>query len=445
MKKRLFFNKYILFIIVFSLILSFTGCNDPHVEVAPKSEEVSLLTFEELQGKIDIDRTMEYIEDLVGFGPRLAGLPGEVEAGKYLAEAYKDLELEVETEEFPVMVFQDKEVQLTIKQWGEATPITANSLTYSTSTPEDGLTDLPLVYAGLGRREDFNGIDVTGAIAVVHRGELFYRDKVHNSAIKGAEAVIIINTEDSPLMATLIDKSIVPAIGVSSSEGQKIMDALEEGELKADLLVNTLIEDSTSNNIIGMKESSKETDKVLIIGAHYDSVNCPGANDNASGVGGLLEIATVLKGVDLPFDIQYIAFGSEEVGLIGSRNNVTTNHLKSSSNVIGMINLDMIGMGEYLVVLRENSLSDDFLSNIAYKAALDLDIKVVAEFSGRSDHSPYENQGIPVVFLAYWPFDPLYYHTERDTLETVDPQLVKNTVEVVLKTITTLVNEEYNQ
>jgi len=53
-----------------------------------------------------------------------------------------------------------------------------------------------------------------------------------------------------------------------------------------------------------------------VVGAHYDSINkhggSPGANDNASGVGVILEAARVLKRADLPYVVEFVAFGAEE-------------------------------------------------------------------------------------------------------------------------------------
>jgi len=428
-----------MFLIISSLAFVLVGCT---MVQESSRDEVDILSFEDLQGEIEIEKAMEHIQNLVDFGPRIAGLSGEVEAGKYLLEAFKNLNLVTEAEEFSVKIFKEKGIEIVLNNQEESIPLAANILAYSTSTPEGGLKDLPLIYAGLGKTTDLVELDLTDAIAVVHRGgEIYLREKVINSASKGAKAVIIINTEDTPLISTLLEESLIPAIGVSSSEGQKIVEALKKGKLLGNLTVDTTIEEGTSSNIIGTKKSSKETDKVLIIGAHYDSVNTPGANDNAAGVGGLLEIASVLKDVDLPFNIQYIAFGAEEMYLVGSNFHVQQKYITSNKNVIGMINLDGIGMGQRLVVHRESRNSSNYLSKMVLEAADDLNIKAVEYFNGVSDHIPFENLEIPVAFLQYDPGNLYYYEAERDTFDTLEQKPIENTIKVVLKTITTLVNE----
>lgn len=418
---------------IFSLVFVLVGCTT--------MEDAGNLNYEDLQEKIEIERAMEHIQSLVDFGPRLPGQSGDVEAGKYLLEAFKNLNLITQVEEFPVQIFEAKGVEITINNQGKYIPLAANIFDYSASTPADGLKDMPLIYAGLGKTTDLVELDLTDAIAVVRRGDIYFRDKVINSASKGAKAVIIINSEDTSLISSLLEESTIPAIGVSSSEGEKIVEALKEGELLANLIVDTIIEDGASRNIIGIKKSSKETDKVLIIGAHYDSANTPGANDNAAGVGGLLEIAAVLRDVDLPFNIHYIAFGAEEMDVVGSNFHVQQRYTAGYKNVIGMINLDGIGIGHTLMVNRESRNSSNYLSKIALRAANDLNIKAVEYFNGDSDHRPFEHIGIPVAFLQYGPGNPRYYHTQLDTFDTLNSKTIENTIKVVLKIITSLANK----
>lgn len=89
--------------------------------------------------------------------------------------------------------------------------------------------------------------------------------------------------------------------------------------------------DSLQKNIVCSKEGRGKSDKILILCAHYDSIaksttgwdwqTCPapGANDNASGVAAMLEIARILKNIDMNYTIRFIAFTGEEQNLWGSR------------------------------------------------------------------------------------------------------------------------------
>ncbi len=75
---------------------------------------------------------------------------------------------------------------------------------------------------------------------------------------------------------------------------------------------------STYYNVVATKLGTTSPDEVYIVGAHYDSVNNPGADDNASGVALILETARVLGQYDSDATIRLIAFDREEQGLVGS-------------------------------------------------------------------------------------------------------------------------------
>ncbi|UCD18182.1 MAG: M20/M25/M40 family metallo-hydrolase, partial [Candidatus Zixiibacteriota bacterium] len=80
------------------------------------------------------------------------------------------------------------------------------------------------------------------------------------------------------------------------------------------------------HNVLCLKPGSSEPDKLIVIGGHYDTINfesdplifAPGADDNASGVAAVLELARILKDVDTKKSILFVAFSAEEVGLVGS-------------------------------------------------------------------------------------------------------------------------------
>ncbi len=108
------------------------------------------------------------------------------------------------------------------------------------------------------------------------------------------------------------------------------------------------VEEHTYRNIFVEIRGEKSPDKTLIVGAHYDTViGTPGADDNASGIAGLLELARLLR--DSPFDktIQLVAFTLEEPPFFRTRfmgSYVYAKHLRQQGvDVEGMICLEMIG------------------------------------------------------------------------------------------------------
>lgn len=97
-------------------------------------------------------------------------------------------------------------------------------------------------------------------------------------------------------------------------------------------------------NLIGEIAGQHEKAVVYIVGAHYDCVDkSDGADDNGSGVAGLLEAARVLSAYKFKNTIRFVGFDLEEEGWIGSKNYVFNGGLSETQTVGGAINFDMIG------------------------------------------------------------------------------------------------------
>ncbi len=187
---------------------------------------------------------------------------------------------------------------------------------------------------------------------------------------------------------------------------------------------------------------------ITIIGAHYDSrlnateetdaqlreLPVPGANDGASGVAVLLELARTLP-EDLPGQTWLVFFDAEDQGhlegwnwILGSQVFVSNLTVKPDRVVI----LDMIGDAD-LNVYRENG-SDQTLSNQIWQAAAELGYSKVfineIKYSILDDHIPFLESGIPAVDVI--DFDYAWWHTRADTADKVS----KDSLEIVGRTIT---------
>ena len=96
----------------------------------------------------------------------------------------------------------------------------------------DGSFELPIVYAGLGRPADFEGVDVDGKIALIQRGEITFLEKMHNAAAAGAELVMIFNNVSGALTIGG-DPSTVPTMAMTRSEGEALLALLDQGPVTA--------------------------------------------------------------------------------------------------------------------------------------------------------------------------------------------------------------------
>ncbi len=99
----------------------------------------------------------------------------------------------------------------------------------------------------------------------------------------------------------------------------------------------------TGENIIGRKVSANNDTRVYIVDGHYDTVDdSPGADDNASALAGILEIARVLAPLELTSTVEFIGFDLEEQGLLGSEAFVPAG-IQPDEKIAGVFNMDMIG------------------------------------------------------------------------------------------------------
>jgi len=201
-------------------------------------------------------------------------------------------------------------------------------------------------------------------------------------------------------------------------------------------------QDCSSANVIAVKPG--KSSKVVIVGGHYDSVSVgQGADDNASGIAVILEAAEVLKKVETPYTIKFIAFGAEEVGLKGSAYYVSQMSKKDIKNTVAMINLDSLAVGDKMYVYGDEG-KEGFVRDQALKIAKRLNLELEtnpglnpdypAGTTGLwSDHAPFVEQGIPYGYFeaTNWELGDLdgytqteldgeIWHTEKDTISYIE-------------------------
>jgi len=200
-----------------------------------------------------------------------------------------------------------------------------------------------------------------------------------------------------------------------------------------------------SGNVVAVKKGASSAQ--LVLGAHYDSkAGSPGANDNASGVGALLELARVLKDADTQPTVVFVFFGAEEMidsnpdhHHYGSRQYVE--HLTSAqrANIAGMISVDMIGYGTSFQMRTMGKGPDSIramLHSFARRSGIRAErLRDLGRY-GWSDHEPFELAGVPAVWVE-WRDDPVY-HTSRDTAGHISTARLRTTGLLLQKFVTSL-------
>ncbi len=195
-----------------------------------------------------------------------------------------------------------------------------------------------------------------------------------------------------------------------------------------------------TQNVVGLIEGSDPElkNEYIIIGAHYDHLGMGGwgsnsrdpdtiavhngADDNASGVAGVIEIAERLAAnqKDLKRSIVAIAFGAEEMGLLGSKYFVD-NPLVDKDKIVAMANFDMIGRlnEEHVIMVGGSGTSVESEEIIkATGTDFELELRLSPEGYGPSDHAPFYASDIPVFFINTGVHED--YHTPIDDIEFIN-------------------------
>ncbi|MBU3699857.1 MAG: M28 family peptidase [Candidatus Kapabacteria bacterium] len=347
---------------------------------------------------------------------------------------------------------------------------------------ETGSAKGEVVFAGYGLStssyDDYSGVDVKGKVVILLRGLPGWADadqtlrqlatvrsKTTIARDKGAVAVIFVNKNGdsadvlsrfgldrlgkySGILALQARRStcakVFPPKGTSlfvaetDIEKTKKPRSFQLANVTANVAVALAFEESTTSNIIGMIEGTDPTlkNEYVVVGAHYDHIgmgdenslaasNEPaihhGADDNASGTAGIIELSRAVAASPLKRSVLFMAFSGEEKGLLGSKHWVTTPTVPLDK-VTAMINLDMIGrLKDGKLNIQGVGTSSRWPAVIdSAKKGLPLTITTTADGFGPSDHSSFTGKGIPVLFF----FTGLHgdYHRPSDTWDKVNAE-----------------------
>ncbi len=363
----------------------------------------------------------------------------------------------------------------------------------------NGMLEAGVAYIGYGIRveheqikwDDYHGIDVTGKWVMILRGKpphsnsARFLDPITEDFGKavfakdmGAKGVILVNqglTNREDTLEKLTGKvggAGIPVIQLTRETADKLLQSSNESlynletyhakqrNSKSFLLkskINAAVElkdrKIQTYNVAGMIRGQHPVhrNEFIVIGAHYDHLGMggsgsrrpdsvavhPGADDNASGVAAIIEIARnlSLQKRTLQRSIIFVAFGAEEKGLIGSKYFIA-NPPVELRNIRLLVNLDMIGR------LRENNTlqlggtgtaaeMEDIISRVFHNSTLEL--AKYPEGLGPSDHASFYGQDIPVLFFSTGPH--MDYHTPQDTPDKIHYEGMKAITSSVLHLI----------
>ena len=179
-------------------------------------------------------------------------------------------------------------------------------------------------------------------------------------------------------------------------------------------------------NVIGIQRGTVYPNTYVVCGSHFDSFsysgNCPGADDNATGVASVLESARILTQYEFEYSIIYCAFGCEEMGLYGSEA-YASRCQQQGMDIIGYFNNDMNGYlwGDVIHIhcIYPNSVAPigDYYMNIGSVYFPEMPVEHKNLDYGDSDHTSFNNHG----YMGIYPFEDIdhdspYIHSSNDLI-----------------------------
>ncbi len=363
----------------------------------------------------------------------------------------------------------------------------------------------PLAFIGYGisadtlHYDDYANIDVKGKVVIILRYSpdgkdqasrfseyTAYRKKIMIARDKGALGVIFVNgpvdTTSDVLQPLQQERGFgnagIAAIQMKQNAAQLIFEAAGkdlktiQSEINKDKkpqsfdLINTSVQlrtniekiYSNTANVIGYLPGNKFKEEYIVIGAHFDHLGLGGqgsgsllpettavhngADDNASGTAGLLEVAQYVSARKQELNRTYVftAFTGEELGLLGS-----AYYVKNPSFPLektgAMINMDMIGRLKDSALTVQGVGTSPIWKDIVTKGNIDstFKLKLGQDGFGSSDHASFTSKEIPVLFF----FTGLHsdYHKPSDDWDLINyagEKLVTDYVVRVIKNLDTL-------
>lgn len=343
---------------------------------------------------------------------------------------------------------------------------------YSASTPAEGIT-AELVYIGKGTAKELEGKHLTGKIVMAEGGI----GGAYNNAIKnGALGALAYSMPRYNQPEKNIHSIQFQGIGYTDSLHQKwglllsyaarerLKAALAKGPVTVKVVVNTKIYASEELTLVANVRGKKRPHERFVFSAHVQE---PGANDNASGVGALAEMARttaqlVKKKKVIPQRTLTFLWGDE---IVSTRRYIQDDSIRAKGIKWGL-SLDMVGEdiqktgGTFLIekmpdpsaiwtrgnekhsewggsALKEADMfphyfNDLLLNRCLFEAANTGWVVRTNPFEGGSDHTPFLAAKIPGLLM--WHFTDMFYHTDADRLDMVSPAEMKHVGKCALAT-----------
>ena len=368
----------------------------------------------------------------IGF-VRVGGSEEEMKAAQMLKAEVEAMGIKADIEPFEIEDYVQEKAELEVLEPYNK-KYTVRAYRFSENTPDEGI-EAPFYYA-----ENMTDVDIAnskGKIILVNgivRLDLFR--KILKSGAVGFISMTgtMLDTEENSDLLQRSTRDTLRAFGNLPAASIRIKDAFEmvkEGASKVKLTVKGEFVTRTSHNVVATVPGTDKAEEIVSFGAHYDSVEfSTGVYDNGAGSVINMEILRHFVANPPRRTLQFNWYGSEEMGLLGSKAWVKA-HKDELKDHVYMINVDVggsvLGADQALVLASKEAANycDSFMRRKGYAVITKQDIY-------SSDGVPFADNGVPSTsFIRFGTQGAGYIHDRNDIIDWLYPKALERTTKFV--------------
>jgi carboxypeptidase Q len=384
----------------------------------------------------------------LSIGERRAGSAGDAAAAEYILDQFRQAGLQaVHGEAFPCVSVHEAQAELAIGKVGDLKPVPARVLAGSPATPDGKEVEGELVWIEMPERaERLFQPSLRGKLVVLF-GPTPTRADLHQRLVRCQPAAVI-HVDDRLPFEWVKDDGVYPAwvrrYGMPPTVTiayRAAWDLRKGGATHARARVNVQLQETTSHNLMAEIPGRRPGLPVVLLGAHHDTqCSNTGADDNASGVVALLELAVLLAGTKPLRTIRLVSFGAEEQLSVGSACYVGA-HRGEIAAMGTVLNMDSISspLGHHWLLRAGTVAFGKWLARELAGAGLDtVEQSAPIPFA---DHFPFSAFGVPSVTLMRPNMNSgmrWQHHSAQDDLSNVSSEELVRVVRAMATVTTTL-------
>jgi len=405
-------------------------------------------------------KAINHVQELAKIGYRFVGTEGDKKSIRYVKDQFCSCRLEIKETPFRTLAFEEEKPILKILSTGEE--LEGIVPLFSPSTLQGGI-ETDVIWIGDGQEEDYKKVDVRGKVIILTEETLGYSKFwlgtfADRAAQAGAVGIVFIHPMPWPYRMTMeagnsnlnnrFCEKKLPAICISAVGGLKLLRAFSTGNCKVRLETKTLIEERESVIISGFLKGAEFPEEKVGILAHRDNAIAPGANDNGSGTGTLLEVARVLSQIKPKRSIEFISTTAEEDTTPGAWTYCQVHKADLVKNMKALLDMDMISVGSIVKQVEKGEWPDcepilhpDWLIKMVDEVATDLGYGFGKMFAawGVPEEGRFNQIGVPAT--VFWAPDDPYYHSIHDAIDKINPNNLKAVADTVALVVWRLANQ----